>query len=67
MNGTVTSFDKTKGYGFIAAEDGSRVFFHMSELRKNGIRAEPGLGEKWSFDVQHGDRGRFAANIKKVE
>ncbi len=49
--GTVKFFNETKGFGFIAPEDGSTdVFVHISALERSGIR---GLaeGQKVSFEV----------------
>ncbi len=35
--GKVTWFDTTKGYGFIAPDDGSEdIFFHISEVESAG-------------------------------
>ena len=51
-NGTVKWFNATKGYGFIAPEDGaSDVFVHASALERAGL---PGLidGQKVSYDLE---------------
>jgi CspA family cold shock protein len=38
--GKVTWFDTTKGYGFIAPDDGSEdIFVHISEVEKAGYRS----------------------------
>ena len=50
--GTVKWFNATKGYGFIAPEDGaSDVFVHASALERAGL---PGLvdGQKVTFDLE---------------
>ena len=59
-NGTVKWFNATKGYGFIAPDDGgSDVFVHVSEVEKAGLR---GLdeGQKVSYELAT-NRGKTAA------
>jgi cold shock protein len=56
--GTVKFFNKDKGFGFIAPDDGSKdVFVHISAVQRGGI---PWLedGMKLSFDVLDDSRGR---------
>lgn len=65
-NGTVKFFNHTKGFGFIAPEDGSKdVFIHISSLERAGL---PPLneGDQVSFDVEDDPRGRGkqATNIQ---
>ncbi len=64
--GTVKWFNGTKGYGFIAPEDGGGdVFVHVSAVEKAGLRAL-NEGQKLSFEVQK-ERGKTAAvNLKEV-
>ena len=63
--GTVKFFNPTKGFGFIAPDDGSRdVFVHISAVERAGLGT---LSEKQkiSFDVEKGNDGRLsAANLK---
>ncbi len=60
--GTVKFYNSTKGFGFIAPDDGSKdVFVHATALEAAGMR---GLveGQKISFDVQEDQRsGKTAA------
>ena len=50
-NGTVKWFNKTKGYGFIAPDDGSQdVFVHISALEKAGLN-QLNEGQKVSYEV----------------
>ena len=63
-NGTVKWFNTTKGYGFIAPEDGGKdVFVHISAVERSGLT---GLADdqKVSFDLEEGRDGRqMAGNI----
>jgi cold shock protein len=56
--GTVRFFDRDKGFGFIAPEDGSKdVFVHVSSVQGAGV---PYLkdGMRLSFETQDDPRGR---------
>jgi len=68
ITGTVQWFNTTKGFGFIAPDDGSKdVFVHISAVQRAGLR---GLseGQKVEFEVSPGRDGRTAAdNLKLVE
>lgn len=63
--GTVKFFNETKGFGFIAPDDGSKdVFVHVTALERAGISTLR-EGDKVSFEVVT-DRGKPAAsNIQK--
>ena len=59
--GTVKWFNATKGYGFIAPEDGSKdVFVHISAVERAGM-GRLGEGQRVSFEVRPGRDGRTAA------
>jgi CspA family cold shock protein len=60
--GTVKFFNTTKGFGFIAPEDGTAdVFVHISAVERAGMRSLV-EGQKLSFDVVKDDRnGKSAA------
>lgn len=62
MKGTVKFFNETKGFGFITAEDGSQVFVHKSALAE-GVTLRD--NDSVTFDVEQGDKGPKAANVKK--
>lgn len=62
MNGTVKFFNEMKGFGFIAAEDGNEVFVHQSALEEGVTLHE---NDAVTFDVEEGDRGPKAVNVKK--
>jgi CspA family cold shock protein len=64
--GTVKWFNGTKGFGFIAPDDGGAdVFVHVSAVERAGMT---GLneGQKLSFEVQK-ERGKTAAVNLKAE
>ena len=59
--GTVTWFNTTKGYGFIAPEGGAKdIFVHISAVERSGLQ---GLkdNQKVEFEVQSGRDGRESA------
>lgn len=62
MRGTVKFFNETKGFGFIAPEDGGKdVFVHISAVQRGGLDtlAE---GEKVEFEPREDRRtGKTAA------
>lgn len=63
-NGTVKWFNTTKGYGFIAPDDGGAdIFVHISAVEQSGLT---GLADdqKVTFDLIEGRDGRkMAGNI----
>jgi cold shock protein len=62
-SGTVSSYDDTKGYGFIAPDDGSAaVFVHVSALERAGLRTLR-TGQKLTYTVVLDRRsGKFSAD-----
>ena len=67
MIGTVKWFNETKGYGFIAPEDGSKdSFLHVSALEKAGL-SYVSEGQKLEFDVEENRGKTSACNIRTVE
>jgi len=62
-SGTVKWFNSTKGFGFIAPDDGaSDVFVHISAVERAGLRSL-NEGQKVSFDlVQDRKSGKVAAD-----
>ena len=60
-SGTVKFFNTTKGFGFIARDDGQAdAFVHISAVQRAGMT---GLdeGDRVAFDIEVDDRGKFAA------
>lgn len=64
--GEVLRFDDTRGYGFIAPDDGGEdVFMHANDLRDEKYLFRPGV--KVSFDVEDGDRGLKASGVRLLD
>jgi Cold shock proteins len=57
--GTVKSFNRSKGYGFIKTEGGADVFVHLSAVRTAGFR-DLRKGQKVSFEI-FDNQGKAAA------
>ena len=61
QTGTVKCFNEAKGFGFISpSEGGTDIFVHSSGLNTRSIREN----DQVVFDVQKGDRGLNAVNVK---
>jgi cold shock protein len=64
--GTVKFFNTSKGFGFIAPDDGGKdVFVHATAVEMAGLRSI-NEGQKVSFDIQPDARGAKAGNLKAV-
>ena len=55
VTGTVKWFNETKGYGFIAQEDGPDVFVHFSAIQGDGFKTLTD-GQKVEFTVTDGQK-----------
>ncbi|MCK5193726.1 MAG: cold-shock protein [Desulfobulbaceae bacterium] len=64
--GTVKWFNSSKGYGFIAKDDGTDVFVHYSAIQTEGYRSLD-EGARVEFDVVDGQKGPSAENVKIVD
>jgi CspA family cold shock protein len=60
--GTVKWFNATKGYGFIAPDDGGTdVFLHISAVESAGL-SSPNEGDKLSFELEKDSKsGKMSA------
>jgi CspA family cold shock protein len=60
--GTVKWFNGSKGYGFIARENGPDVFVHYSSIQSEGFR-NLDEGQKVEFEVEQGPKGPQATRV----
>lgn len=63
MNGTIKRLVTDKGFGFVAAQDGTEYFFHQSacaETRFDDLRE----GQAVTFDKGQGAKGPRAENVR---
>ncbi len=60
--GTVKWFNGSKGYGFLAREDGADVFVHYTSIQVDGYRSLA-EGQKVEFSVQDGPKGLQAVDV----
>ncbi len=68
LNGTVKFFDAKRGYGFLAAPDGSDVYVHHSKLPGRGSRrAFLRKGDRVVFELAAGRRGQEARNVTMAQ
>ncbi|MBC8449222.1 MAG: cold shock domain-containing protein [Chloroflexi bacterium] len=64
IEGTVKWFNGSKGYGFIARDDGPDVFVHYSAIKGSGFRNLE-EGDRVEFSVVDGPKGLQAADVTK--
>jgi CspA family cold shock protein len=62
VSGTVKWFNESKGYGFIAQENGPDVFAHFSAIQSEGFKTLK-EGQKVEFVVGTGQKGPQAEQI----
>ena len=61
--GIVKFFNTSKGYGFITPEEGGKdVFVHL-----NGLIDQITEGDKVSYEVEQGQKGLNAVNVKVID
>jgi CspA family cold shock protein len=59
--GTVKFYNSSKGFGFIAPDNGGKdAFVHVSALERAGI-SSLGDGQKVTYDLEQGRDGRESA------
>ncbi len=66
ITGTVKWFNPTKGFGFIAPDDGSKdAFVHISAVQRAGMTTL-NEGARVSFELQRGQSGKVSAENLKL-
>jgi len=61
-SGVFAFFNEDKGFGFINdIKSGERIFVHVSQLTERLVE-----NDKVNFEVEAGDRGLSAVNVKKL-
>jgi len=60
--GTVKWFNESKGFGFIAREDGDDLFVHHTAIQGSGFKTLS-EGQAVSFDVEKDPKGLRAVNV----
>ncbi|MCM3570872.1 cold-shock protein [Neobacillus mesonae] len=63
--GKVKWFNGEKGFGFIEREGGDDVFVHFSAIQGEGYKTLE-EGQTVTFDVEQGQRGPQASNVRKA-
>jgi CspA family cold shock protein len=64
--GTVKWFNDAKGFGFIKPDDGGEdLFAHFTAIKGQGFRTLK-EGQKVSFEVTSGPKGKQASNIQAI-
>ena len=63
--GPVKWFNGSKGYGFIAREEGEDVFVHYNAIEGDGYKSLD-EGDQVQFQVEQGPKGLQAANVSRI-
>ena len=63
--GHVKWFNESKGFGFLAQENGPDVFVHYSAINGSGFKTLT-EGQKVQFTIQEGPKGPQAMNVEVI-
>lgn len=63
MKGKVKMFNTERSFGFITGDDGKDVYVHTSAIEGGAALA---TGDVVEYEVESGERGPRAKNVKKV-
>ena len=68
IEGTIVSFNKEKGYGFVLPPEGKAIFVHQSGFVDNDhLKLGGHGGEKVMMDITKGQKGPEAVNVKVLD
>lgn len=62
MNGKVKFFNTSKGFGFIAGEDGNEYFVHITGITPGNELKD---NDEVTFEIEQGDKGPKAVKVTK--
>ncbi|SNT35225.1 cold-shock DNA-binding protein family [Noviherbaspirillum humi] len=66
QTGTVKWFNDSKGFGFIAPDNGGNdVFAHFQDIQSNGFKSLA-ENQRVSFEIGKGPKGDKATNIRAI-
>ena len=63
--GTVKWFNGSKGYGFIAREEGDDVFVHYNSIEGDGYKSLD-EGDQVQFEIGQGPKGLQATKVSRI-
>lgn len=65
--GTVVRFDRKRGYGFVAPDEGGEdLFVHQNNILMEGFRFL-NIGERVSYELEVGEKGMKAVSVGLLE
>ena len=65
MKGKVKWFNKSKGYGFIAGENGKEYFVHWRSIQGEGYKVLE-EGDDVNFKTEETEKGIQAVNVTRI-
>ena len=63
IEGRVKWFDEKRGYGSIEKDEGGDIFVHYTVIQDSGFKTLY-EGQRVSFDIENGQKGLAATNVK---
>jgi CspA family cold shock protein len=66
MQGTIKRVIRDRGFGFIRSAEGQEVFFHRSGLQNLNFESLR-EGDNVEFELERGEKGPRAVNVRSVQ